>query len=55
MNIIKQEIEIIESIDEKIEPNTNLKHARIIAQPLQRSASVCDNFKKIKIKYRNKK
>ena len=43
-NIVKtiqlsNEIEI-GKISEKIEPNANLKHARVIAQPLQRNSSV---------------
>ncbi len=38
--LFQKESEHIQNISEKIEPTTNLKHARIIAQPLQRNSSV---------------
>lgn len=46
VNQINNDIEL-QKISEKIEPNTILKHARIIAQPLQRNSSVSEKFKKI--------
>ena len=45
VNQINNDIEL-QKISEKIEPNTILKHARIIAQPLQRNSSVSEKILK---------